>query len=120
MDVNNGWAVGGDWNGTDYVSIILRTSDSGTTWITQSGGTTSTLYSVSFTDVNNGWAVGNSGKILRTTNGGSNWTSQSSGTLAYLWAVHFTDLNTGIVVGEGVILKQQQWFELGINRRKRK
>ena len=49
---------------------ILRTTDGGTTWITQLSGTTEGLRSVSFTDANNGWAVGDNGNILHTTNGG--------------------------------------------------
>ena len=62
-DANNGTAVG--YNGT-----ILRTTNGGTNWTSQSSGTTNCLNGVSFTDANNGTAVGGYGTILRTTNGG--------------------------------------------------
>ena len=63
---------------------ILRTTNGGTNWTSQSSGTTNHLYGVSFTDANTGTAVGGGGTILRTTNGGTNWTSQSSGTTNHL------------------------------------
>jgi len=61
-----GWAVG--QNGT-----ILKTTNSGTNWITQSSGTNDDLYSVYFNNTNTGFIVGENGTILRTTNGGSNY-----------------------------------------------
>ena len=51
---------------------ILRTTNGGTTWTSQSSGTTNYLYGVSFTDANTGTAVGWNGTIIRTTNGGAN------------------------------------------------
>jgi hypothetical protein len=65
-DANNGTATGD-------VGTILRTTNSGATWVAQSSGTTALLYGVSFTDAKNGTAVGAGGTILRTTNGG--WTT---------------------------------------------
>ena len=53
---------------------ILRTTNGGTTWTSQSSGTTNYLNGVSFTDANTGTVVGDNGTILRTTNGGTNWT----------------------------------------------
>ncbi|MEK6756184.1 MAG: YCF48-related protein, partial [Bacteroidota bacterium] len=91
-DANTGTVVG--WNGT-----ILRTTDGGKTWMSQSSGTTNDLQDVSFTNANTGTAVGNSGTILHTTDGGATWTSQSSGTTNPLNGVCFTDANTGTVVG---------------------
>ena len=91
-DENNGTAVG--WKGT-----IIRTTNGGTNWTSQSSGTLEWLLGVSFTDANNGWAVGDHGVILRTTNGGTSWTSQTSGTSNGLSGVSFTDINNGTVVG---------------------
>jgi photosystem II stability/assembly factor-like uncharacterized protein len=83
-----GWAVG---NG----GTIIKTTDGGTTWISQSSGTTFHLYSVSFIDTANGMAVGGNGSrpiILRTTNGGTNWTEQLiSGITNSLSSVSFLD-----------------------------
>ena len=62
-DANNGTAVGDS-------GIILRTTNGGTNWTSQSSGTTNHLYGVSFTDANNGTVVGANGTILRTTTGG--------------------------------------------------
>ena len=64
-----GWVVGVD-------GIIQRTTDGGTTWVSQSSGTTNYLRAVSFTDSNNSTAVGEDGIILRTTDGGTTWVSQ--------------------------------------------
>ncbi|MBK7499511.1 MAG: hypothetical protein IPI19_10485 [Ignavibacteriales bacterium] len=70
-DNQTGWVW---YNGT------IRTTNGGTTWASQSSGTTNNLWAVSFTDSNIGTAVGDHSIILRTTNGGATWTSQSSGT----------------------------------------
>jgi hypothetical protein len=70
-DINNGTAVGN--KGT-----ILRTSDGGQNWISQSSGTTKYLCGVSFTDANNGTAVGENGTILRTTDGGVTFVEEES------------------------------------------
>ena len=58
---------------------IVHSSDSGTTWIDQTSGTTVSLHDVSFaSDALKGVAVGDGGVILRTTNGGqlSDWLEQ--------------------------------------------
>jgi photosystem II stability/assembly factor-like uncharacterized protein len=102
INTTTGWAVGD--GGT-----ILRTTNSGLNWTSQTSGTTHYLNSVSFTDANTGTAVGGIYRvstILRTTNGGINWTSQSSGTTNHLWCVNFTDANIGTAVGDlGTILR---------------
>jgi len=92
---------------------ILRTTDGGTTWTSQSSGTTTGfLVGVSFTDSDNGTVVGGPGMgygvgiILRTTNGGATWTQQTSGTIYTLNDVSFTDALTGTAVGDwGRILR---------------
>jgi hypothetical protein len=87
-----------------YGGAILRTTDGGTTWVSQISGTTNWLYSVSFTDANTGTAVGDGGAILRTTDGGTTWVSQISRTGQSLYGVSFTDANTGTAVGDGGII----------------
>ena len=94
-----GWAVGD-------AGTILYTSDGGTTWATQSSGTTNDLMAVTFIDANNGWIVGWYGTILKTTDGGSTWNPQTSGVSKYLLSVSFTDLNNGTAVGQnGTIIR---------------
>ena len=101
-DGNTGTAVG-------YLGTILRTTNGGATWTSQSSGTTNDLLGVSFTDANTGTAVGSSGTIRRTTNGGTTWTGQTSGTSTQLSAVSFSDANNGTAVGGGgTILTSQE------------
>jgi len=60
-----GFVVG--WLGT-----ILKSTDMGTTWSTQTSGTSADLFDVHFaSDALTGIVVGASGTILRTTNGGN-------------------------------------------------
>ena len=91
-----GWAVG------NYGTII-KTTNGGTTWDTQTSGTTEDLLGVSFTNANNGTVVGLNGTILRTTNGGVTWIQQSSvgGDLS---SVSFIDANIGTTVGDGGVI----------------
>src|SRR5204863_9275622 len=95
-DANNGTAVGFDFN--TVTGLILRTTDGGSTWTSQSSGAFSPLVGVSFADANTGTVVGGAGTILRTTDGGNNWIPQVSGTEADLARVSFTDANNGTVV----------------------
>ena len=95
-----------------HYGTILRTTNGGTNWISQSSGTTDDLISVSFTDSDNGTAVGGiywmmlGGTILRTTNGGSDWISQLSPSVYTLYGVSFTDFDNGTAVGDfGTILR---------------
>ena len=98
-DENNGTTVG-------YAGTILRTTDSGTTWSSQSSGTLEWLTGVSFIDANNGIVVGFNGIILQTTNGGITWNMLTSGTTRYLYDVAFVDMNHAIAVGQsGTIMK---------------
>jgi hypothetical protein len=86
--------------------IILRTTDGGATWVSQTSGTDDWLYAVKFSDDNNATAVGFLfGTIVHTTDGGATWVTQNSGTTEGLLGVDFTDANTGTVVGgAGTIL----------------
>src|SRR6267378_2623104 len=51
VDANTGTVVG-------FYGTIVRTTDGGSSWTIQSGGTTENLWAVSFSDTNNGTAVG--------------------------------------------------------------
>ena len=97
-NTNTGTAVGNE-------GTILRTTNGGASWVSQTSGTTTSLGGVSFSDANNGTAVGGN-TILRTTDGGATWVSQTSGTTNGLFGVSFTDANNGTVVGQnGTILR---------------
>ena len=91
-----GWAVGD--NGT-----ILRTTDFGDHWTTQSSGTTASLQGVQAMSDTAGVACGAGGKVLWTTDGGANWYPAVSHTSAML-----TDMSYGggtvAAVGEGGVI----------------
>jgi len=104
VDIDNGWAVGGDvdFYGSNHHRIIEHTADGGDTWEGQFWQSYSYPFqSVYFTDTNNGWAVGGPGGIVHTTNGGGTWIEQSAGTSSYLQDVFFIDASTGWCVGDG-------------------
>jgi len=84
---------------------ILRSTNRGATWASQSSGTTNPLLAVSFVDANTGSTVGYSGTILRTTDGGATWIAQDSGVFVHLFGVSFIDASNGMAVGDiGTIL----------------
>ena len=95
-DINIGWVSG---------LKILKTTNSGTSWIEQFSGT-NYYHSIFFINDSTGWAVGDNGKILHTSNGGSSWNYQSTGTTEDLYSVYFTNNLNGWAVGEhGTILQ---------------
>lgn len=98
-DAKHGWAVGDG-------GLVLSTTDGGSTWCSQTSGTTDDLESVKFVDNQHGWAVGfENGTILSTRNGGATWQRQSSGGQEGLDSITFVDSLHGWIVGQhGVIL----------------
>ena len=73
MDGQTAWISGGN-------GIILKTTNSGATWIQKNSGVSSTLGYIYFFDENEGIAVGTNGVIRKTTDGGNTWFAVSSGT----------------------------------------
>ena len=76
-DANNGTIVG-------ELGTILRTTNGGATWTTQTSGTIRDLVGVDFINANVGTIVGENGVILRTSSGGATCTSapQQPGAIA--------------------------------------
>jgi hypothetical protein len=69
LDALTGYAVG-------QVGAILKTTNGGVTWVSQTLMTTYNLLSVDFPlNVSTGYAVGGYGTILKTTDGGT-WVEQ--------------------------------------------
>ena len=98
-----GYAMG--YNGT-----LLRTTNSGTNWISQSVGTNQTFWDSWFVSAMTGWIVGGSYSqssiILKTTNGGINWFQQPLNVNHWLTSVYFINSRTGWIAGAGhTILK---------------
>ena len=71
-DQESVWVVGGDYIDPNYYSVILNTSDGGSTWESQTkpSALNRFLKSIWFTDQNKGWVAGSYGTILHTDNGG--------------------------------------------------
>lgn len=97
--VNTGFAVASGGR-------IIKTTNSGNTWVLQNSGTVKDLRAVSFSNniIDTGYIVGDSGLVLMTVNGGSNWTALTSGTSAQLNDIAIKDGEGFIVGNTGVIL----------------
>ena len=99
-----GTAVGGGIFGNG--SFIVRTTNGGTSWFTQTTGTNFYHLAVQMIDANTGFISGYSGTIFKTTDGGSSWTPQTSGITRRLYGISFINANLGTVVGDtGTILR---------------
>lgn len=105
-----GWTVGDSWDdgsGTSY-GTILRSTDSGKTWIRQGEGQIAEagLWGVFAVDPYTAWAVGDSdgvyGTIYHTTDGGSTWERKGSSNPASADYVPNVDLKKTHVVGDDV------------------
>ncbi len=84
---------------------ILKTVDSGNTWISQISNTSQNLQKVLFVNSLTGWAVGDSGTILKTSNGGNLWSLQNFNTFNYQ-SICFINIDTGYISGSyGTIIK---------------
>ena len=68
VDAQNGW-IGLSGGG------ILRTTDGGVTWTSQTTGLTSPIYQIVMIDAQTGWARSAAATALRTTDGGQHWTA---------------------------------------------
>jgi photosystem II stability/assembly factor-like uncharacterized protein len=94
---NYGWAVG-------WLGKILRTTNAGNSWTSQTVAENRNFFSVHFTDQTTGWVVGFG--ILKTTDGGLNWFNQNNPEDRTLMSVFFINDQTGWAVGsDGAIIK---------------
>ena len=90
LDENIGWAAGN-------FGTIVKTTNGGQNWTSQSISTTDHIHSIFFTDPLNGWLVlyefvpDRHGSILRTTNGGESWFTQLTVSGFSLHRIFFTD-----------------------------
>jgi photosystem II stability/assembly factor-like uncharacterized protein len=86
--------------------LIVKSTDFGTSWLTQSSGTSQRLYAIFFASTSIGYTIGANGTIISTSNGGTNWSSLTSGTTEFLSALYFPTTTVGFIVGtKGTILK---------------
>ncbi|MBL1214954.1 MAG: T9SS type A sorting domain-containing protein [Ignavibacteriae bacterium] len=103
INSTTGFAAGGISGGN---SLILKTTNSGTSWVQKSASLTEEhfLYSIHFSDINNGWAAGTAGALTKTTDGGETWNSVDGITTNSLKAVYFNNTSEGWTVGEGGLI----------------
>lgn len=101
IDANTGWCIGGQ------PPIILKTTNSGTDWVSKPCPTVNQIQSVFFVNNLTGWICGYEGLLLKTVDGGESWfLQQTVGTNGMLLSVRFLNENTGWSVGTyGLILK---------------
>lgn len=94
LNVSTGYAVAGFGDGD-----ILKTTDAGETWVSQTSSYTLPLYGISFTGAETGYLAG-SINIKKTTNGGLNWADVYTSTTNEIFGdIYFTNSNTGYAVG---------------------
>lgn len=92
VDSLSGWAVG--FNG-----VIIKSTDGGKTWESQSSGTQTSLHAVHFVDGSLGVAVGHNGVILRTDNGGTIWNRISTSYGEHLYDVQLNSRSVAFASG---------------------
>ena len=93
---NNDWQTG--W-AAQFKGTILKTTDGGDTWTSQSQSYSTQVWGISFVDENTGYICGLDGKIVKTTDGGSSW-SEVFNTSGYQFnKVFFKDANNGVATG---------------------
>ena len=86
--------------------MIKKTTDGGSTWTTETVGTTGAIYAMKFITPSLGFHVGGAGGttpsfVRRTIDGGSTWTTQTPGTFNVPYGLDFSDANNGWLVGDG-------------------
>ncbi len=85
--------------------IIMKTTDGGTTWKSDTLVSRANLYSVHFTDVNTGFFTtdgsNDTAYIYKTTNGGQSWSSKAYAPGSYFYRVKFFSNSMGWLLGAG-------------------
>ncbi len=99
-DLYEVWSAGG---GIVYVvgvtGVILKTTDSGATWMKQTSGTTQDLEGVWGASAMEVWTVGKRGTVLHTLDGGTSWTAISLSTTNDVYDVWGAGASDVYVVG---------------------
>lgn len=104
---NDFWLVG------DAGSVI-RSTDSGATWVAQPTPTSRALGSIYALDSVNAWAVGTKGTVIRTSDGGRRWDSVGVPSNQRLNAVSFSDKRHGWIVGDSGVLVRIRYIPTSV------
>ncbi|GBD88874.1 Ycf48-like protein precursor [bacterium BMS3Abin03] len=116
IDENTGWSAGNN-------GIIVKTTNGGDIWFSQSINISDNIHSIFFVDSLNGWIAlygfvpERHGSVMHTTDGGKSWLTQLSINGATFHSIYFTDKENGWVVGSsGVTFKTtnggQSWIDI--------
>jgi len=100
--------AGGGYNGLgsyDPFSFILRSTDTGSNWVTNMSSQHYSFVDIHFKNIMNGLAVTNSGRIFKTIDNGSNWIQTLSNDSFNVSNFAFANDNEGNAFGSGKILK---------------
>lgn len=102
-DANTGYVTGNN-------GIVLKTTNAGNNWTSQTLPPGYLLRFVFFTDINTGYIVSGdiistNGLVYKTTNGGVNWNTLALPYYCSLYSTYFNNSNTGYVTGYNTILK---------------
>jgi photosystem II stability/assembly factor-like uncharacterized protein len=95
INSTTGIIVGGT---SSFGSLIMKTTDGGSTWVSKNPVTTNVLWDVEFYDASNGIACGASGTIVKTTDGGETWTVAAAAGTGTLYKVSIVS-STVVFVG---------------------
>lgn len=105
------WIVGGQQYDR---SAMLRSTDGGNTWQTQTAESGKVLFDLDWVDAQHGIAASYDCKMLQTDNGGGTWQVYQGGTMGIPWlpmrSVSFASDSVGVAVGgagygTGVVLR---------------
>jgi photosystem II stability/assembly factor-like uncharacterized protein len=99
---------------------ILRSDDTGESWVIISSNVDHPLFSVAFSDQTHGAIVGAGGTFLESADGGLTWKPRSLGIDRQLFLVRFVQGGTGFIVGEfGTLLRTEtggkDWQAIELN-----
>jgi len=91
----------GNLHAVGTYGTMIRSSNSGSTFVSQPYVTQHSITDIEFLDVNTGYAVAGfgDGDILKTTNAGETWVSQTSSYTLPLYGISFTNAETGYLAG---------------------
>jgi photosystem II stability/assembly factor-like uncharacterized protein len=103
---NVGWSVGNHLNlsSNEYSGGIIKTTNGGENWISQSNIPNTAYYSIFFTSAESGYACGYN-KVIKTTNSGLNWYSVTPDTLLEFSSIYFINTSTGFLTADNRIYK---------------
>jgi photosystem II stability/assembly factor-like uncharacterized protein len=85
---------------------VLRSTDGGITWNSQTIGLARDLVAVSFPAEATGWVIGEAGCIARTTDGGAHWTQQTGGGASWLRDIECVSASIGTLAGDGSVIRR--------------